>query len=99
MKLNADDFFDFAIALNEQPSLKSGARFMAEKYLDARVTEIFNKQFKNMELPAGKKVDIKGTKENLREYLINELRESNDICDQIFYQEILGKRNQENEAK
>lgn len=99
MKLNADDFFDCAIALNEEQSLKNGARFMAEKYLDARVAEIFNKQFKNMDLPAGKKVDIKGTKENLREYLINELGQSNDICDQIFYQEILGKRNQENEAK
>ena len=99
MKLNSDDFFDCAIALNETESLKNGARFMAEKYLDARVAEIFNKQFKKMDLPAGKMMDIKGTKENLREYLINELRESNDICDQIFYQEILGFRSIENEVK
>ncbi len=99
MKMSANDFFDCAIALNDQPSLKAGARFMAEKYLDARVLEIFNIKFKNMELPAGKMIDVKVTKQNLREFLINELRDSNDICDQIFYQEILGKRNQENEAK
>jgi hypothetical protein len=52
-----------------------------------------------MEFPAGNMIDLKVTKQNLREFLIDELRNSNDICDQIFYQEILGKRNQENEAK
>ena len=68
------------------------AQELGKKYLDILANQMVKGAQKTF---PDKKIDVKKTKEAAKKYIIEELRLSDNLYDQIFYQSVLGFKREE----
>lgn len=81
-----ENYLEAAVTLNETGQ-KEIAKELGKKYLEIFSNEMVKSAKKTF---PDKKIDVKRTKEGAKKYIIEQLRLSDNLYDQIFYQEILG---------
>lgn len=83
--IKIEDYLVSAVTLLEAGQVEV-AKELGQKYLEVFSNEMVKEAKKTYK---GQTIAVKSTKENFKKYIIEQLRLSDSIIDQIFYQQVL----------